>query len=82
MQAGAQLYHQGSFVSVPPRLPLCILYHPLLNYPSQTVCLYSLGWPLPSSCRNPEAGIPALRSQEFTDQSRFCTQSWSLILFL
>lgn len=64
MQASAQLGRQGSFVSVPPRLPLCILYHPLLNTPPPRQFASSLGWPLPSSCRNPEAGIPALPSQE------------------
>lgn len=66
MQAGAQLDHRGSFVPVPPGslfvscVTLFLITTPLL----ETVCLYSLGWPLPSSCRNPEAGIPALPSQE------------------
>lgn len=65
MQAGDQLDHRGSFVSVPPgSLFVCCVTLFLIIPPPQTVCLYSLGWPLPSSCRNLEAGIPALPSQE------------------
>lgn len=66
MQAGAQLDHRGSFVPVPPGslFVSCVTLFLITSPPPQTVCLYSLGWPLPSSCRNPEAGIPALPSQE------------------